>query len=110
MRLVTLARAAAVIGGIIAIGPAFRMIEAQAEPVEAAITCTNPYSGASFELHVDYARGTVDSHPADITDSTISWRDQTSARNYTLDRKSGKLTVVIASSTGGNFVYDQCKL
>jgi hypothetical protein len=30
--------------------------------------------------------------------------------NYTLDRKSGNLTVIIASSTGGNFLYDRCKL
>ena len=109
-RLISLAQAIVLAIGVFAVGRAQSTADAQAQSGQVAITCTNPYSGASFELHVDYTQSTVDSHPADITDATISWRDQKDARNYTLDRKSGKLTVIIASATGGNFVYDQCKL
>lgn len=76
---------------------------------ESAITCTNPASGASFQIRIDYDRSTVDANPAEISDGKISWRDE-NRWNYTLDRKSGKLTIILASSTGGSFVYDRCKL
>lgn len=81
-----------------------------APPSETAITCTNPASGAQWQIKVDYARGTVDANAASVTDAKISWRDAKDGGNYTLDRKSGKLTVIVASSTGGYFVYDQCNL
>jgi hypothetical protein len=77
---------------------------------EIAVTCTNPFSGASWRIAIDFDRGTVDSNPARIGDTEISWRDANDGWRYTLDRKSGKLTVVLASATGGNFLYDQCKL
>jgi hypothetical protein len=77
---------------------------------ENAVTCTNPASGANWQIRIDYERGTVDSYPASITEAKISWRDPSDGGNYTLDRKSGNLTVVIASSTGGYFLYDRCKL
>ena len=51
----------------------------------------------------------MDSNPAPISDAEISWHDKTDGGNYTLDRKSGKLTVIIASSTGGYFLYDRCR-
>ncbi|WP_154072309.1 hypothetical protein [Bradyrhizobium erythrophlei] len=76
---------------------------------ESAITCTNPASGASFQIRIDYDRSTVDTNPAEISDGKISWRDE-NRWNYTLDRKSGKLTIILASSTGGSFLYDRCKL
>jgi hypothetical protein len=81
-----------------------------ARAAESSVTCTNPASGANWQIRVDYERGTVDSYPARITEANISWHDATDGGNYTLDRKSGNLTVVIASSTGGYFVYDRCKL
>jgi hypothetical protein len=74
------------------------------------ITCTNPFSGASWQVRIDYDRSTVDSNPARIRETEISWRDASDGRNYSLDRKSGKLTVVVASATGGNFLYDRCDL
>jgi hypothetical protein len=74
------------------------------------VTCTNPYSGASWRIAIDYDHGTVDSNPASISDGEISWRDAKDGWRYTLDRKSGKLTVVLASATGGNFLHDQCRL
>jgi hypothetical protein len=76
----------------------------------AAITCTNPHSGTTWQIKVDYDRSTVDSNPARIREADISWHDATDGGNYTLDRKSGNLTVVVASSTGGYFLYDRCKL
>ena len=77
---------------------------------ERVITCTNPFSGASWQVRIDYDRSTVDSNPARIRENEIAWRDATDGRNYSLDRKTGKLTVVVASATGGNFLYDRCKL
>jgi len=75
-----------------------------------AITCTNPASGASWLINIDYDKATVDSNPARISDAKISWRSAQDLGNYTLDRKSGDLTVIIASSTGGYFLYDRCRL
>lgn len=72
-----------------------------------AITCTNPASGAKWQIKVDFDRRTVDSHPAEIGESEISWRTD-DGENYKLDRKSGHLRVVVASSTGGYFLHDQC--
>jgi hypothetical protein len=83
---------------------------AQAARGEAVITCTNPHSGATWRISVDYDHGTVDSNPARISDAEMSWHDAKDNSNYTLDRKSGKLTVIVPSSTGGYFLYDQCKL
>jgi hypothetical protein len=77
---------------------------------ETAITCTNPVSGATWQIRIDYERKTVDSYPATISDTKISWADAKESSNYTLDRKSGDLTVVIRSSTAGHFLYDRCKL
>ena len=74
-----------------------------------AITCTNPVSGANWQIQVDYDQNTVDSNPASISDAEISWHTA-DGENYTLDRKSGNLTVIVASSTGGYFLYDRCKL
>lgn len=83
---------------------------AVAQNGEHAITCTNPASGATWQIKVDYDRKTVDASPARIDDGEIRWRDPSDGGNYTLDRKSGNLTVVIASSTGGYFLHDVCKL
>jgi hypothetical protein len=77
---------------------------------ETATTCTNLASGANWQIRIDYDKATVDSNPARISDAQIAWRDATDGGNYTLDRKSGKLTVVLASSTGGYFLYHRCKL
>ncbi len=80
-----------------------------APPGPATLVCTNPYSGANWRISIDFAKSTVDSNPARIDDTKISWHDRTDGGNYTLERKSGKLTVIVASSTGGYFLHDHCK-
>ena len=77
---------------------------------ESAITCTNLASGVSWQVRIDYDKGTVDLNPARISASQISWHDAKYGGNYTLDRKSGNLTVIFASSTAGHFIYDRCGL
>jgi len=88
---------------VFACGPAV-----QAEAV--SVTCTNPYSGATWRIAIDYDLKTVDSNPASIGETEIWWRDAKDGWRYTLDRKSGALTVVLASATGGNFLFDQCRM
>jgi hypothetical protein len=83
---------------------------AEAQHGADAVTCINPASGATWQIKIDYEQNTVDSNPAHINDRNISWHDATDGGNYTLDRKSGNLTVIVASSTGGYFLYDRCKL
>jgi hypothetical protein len=75
-----------------------------------SVECTNPYSGVHWTIKIDYDQHTVDSNPARIDDSTISWRDSANGWYYELDRKTGNLTVTVASATGGNFLHDQCTL
>jgi hypothetical protein len=77
---------------------------------EAAPSCSNLVSGTTWQIKIDYDKATVDSYPARISDAQISWRDPTDGGNYTLDRKSGELTAVFASSTGGYFLHHRCKL
>jgi len=74
------------------------------------VTCTNPVSGASWPITIDFRNSTVDSHPAEITRSAISWFDPKDGGNYTLDLKSGDLTAIVASSTGGYFRHARCSL
>jgi hypothetical protein len=93
--------------GALALAPA-AIGAAQATPT--TVVCTNPASHASWRIRIDLRRGTVDANPARISAATISWHDRTDGRNYTLDRKSGELTVIGASSTGGYFLHYRCEL
>jgi hypothetical protein len=83
---------------------------AHAQHGESAVTCANAVSGAAWQIRIDYDRSTVDSNRARISNTEITWKDAKDGWNYTLDRKSGNLTVIIASATGGNFIYHRCKL
>lgn len=103
-----LTRPLAVGFGLLALVGAVRAAAQEAHG-EKAIICTNPASGTNWQIKVDYDRRTVDSHPADIGDAQISWHTA-DGENYALDRRSGHLTVTVASSTGGYFLHDQCKL
>jgi hypothetical protein len=96
--------------GALAVAMAAPAVGAEAQHGEAAITCTNLASGTSWQIKVDYDKATVDSNPARISDGEISWHDPTDGGNYTLDRKSEKLTVIVASSTGGYSLFHRCRL
>ena len=85
-------------------------IDQQSPPRSPVVTCTNPASGATWQINIDYDRATVDANPAQVSDAEISWRDAKDGWTYTLDRRSGDLTVVVASSTGGYFLHDHCRL
>jgi hypothetical protein len=93
-----------------AMAVAMAAARAEAQRGQVEVTCANLTSGASWQIKIDYDRGTVDSNPARISDAEISWRDAKDGWYYRLDRKSGNLTVTLASATGGNFLYDRCKL
>jgi hypothetical protein len=99
----------AVVVGALAVLAAFPATSSDAPHGAAAVTCTNLKSGANWQINIDYDKSTVDSHPASISETQISWHTA-DGENYKLDRKSGNLTVVVASSTGGYFRYDRCKL
>jgi hypothetical protein len=71
--------------------------------------CTNTTSGATWNIPVDLAHGTVDQVPARITDGSISWKDAT-MRYYDFDRRTGLLDMHAASSTGGFYLTDRCVL
>jgi hypothetical protein len=85
-------------------------INVDAQESKITVTCTNPISGASWQIAIDFEKATVDSNQAKITLATISWFDPADGGNYTLDRKSGALTAIVASSTGGYFRHGRCTL
>ena len=83
------------------------------QPVSAGVAtfrCTNPYSGAMWDLTIDYDRSLADEFPAEITQTRISWRDTSHGGNYLLDRRSGTLTVTYPSSTGGFSLRNKCEI
>ncbi len=94
----------------VAIGLVVPLTRAQPPLPASTITCVNPSSGTTWEINIDYNRSTVDENPASISESEIAWRDRKDRWNYTLDRKTGQLTVIVASSTGGYMQFDRCKL
>ncbi len=83
---------------------------AAAQPDAALVTCTNPYSGASWQITIDYKRPAVDDNPAQVSAAAISWFDPRDGGNWKLDRKSGELVGSVASSTGGYFRRGRCTL
>jgi hypothetical protein len=100
--------AAGIVG--LAVGLVVPTINGDAQESGTAITCTNPMSGTSWQIAIDFDKATVDSNRAKITGARISWFDPTDGGNYTLDRKSGDLTAIVASSTGGYFRHGRCSL
>ena len=91
-------------------GLAVATVNGDAQESKTAITCTNPISGTSWQIAIDFDKATVDSNRAKITEAKIAWFDPTDGSNYTLDRKSGDLTAIVASSTGGYFRHGRCIL
>jgi hypothetical protein len=95
------------IGLGLALGVAAGAYAASAAPT--ALHCMNTTSGATWDIPVDLAHGTVDSVPAKISDTTIAWVD-TTLHYYDFDRRTGALDMHVASSTGGFYLTDRCVL
>jgi hypothetical protein len=72
--------------------------------------CTNPASNANWNIAIDFERHVADAYPAGINDTEIAWHNTDDAGNYSLDRRTGRLTIVRASSTGGYMVFAACVL
>jgi hypothetical protein len=70
--------------------------------------CTNPASSANWNIEIDFDRHVADSYPAQISESEIAWHNSDDAGNYSLDRATGRLTVIRTSSTGGYMIFDVC--
>lgn len=85
-------------------------IGAAAQPSVATALCTNPYSGARWTVRIDFSRRTVDSFPAKITRDEIAWREGARGGHYHLSRRSGELTALYASSTGGYALHYVCSI
>ena len=105
-----LGRSLAGLAAALVIAVAAPAVSAEAQHGERAITCMNKSSGTTWQIKVDYDHATVDSNPANISDSKIAWRDANDGWRYTLDRRTGDLTVVLASSMGGNMYFHRCQL
>ena len=91
-------------------GLATPAVSLEAQHGQREITCQNKSSGTRWQIKVDYDHKTVDSNPAAIGDTQITWRDANDGWRYTLDMKTGDLTVVFASSMGGNTYFHRCLL
>ncbi len=81
---------------------------AQAPPGSARVVCINPFSGATWALVVDERHGTVDGFAARLG-ASITWHDQRDGGHYRLDRETGAMSVIFASSTGGYELHDHCR-
>jgi hypothetical protein len=104
------ARPLAVVASALVLVIASPAVSAQTQHGERSITCMNKSSGTTWQIKVDYDHGTVDTNPASISDTKIAWRDENDGWRYTLDLRSGDLTVILASSMGGNTYFHRCLL
>jgi hypothetical protein len=105
-----LTRPLALVTFALAYSAAGPVLSIEAQQGQRSITCMNKYSGTTWQINVDYDRSTVDTNPATISDTKIAWRDAKDGWRYTLDLKTGDLTVVLASSMGGNMYFHRCQL
>lgn len=99
-------RSAAIIG--VAIGLMASGTAASTRTTVAEMICTNPASGANWPIKIDFGGHTVNSYPAQISDSAIVWHDPKAGGTYTLFRGTGKLRFIGPSSTGGYSIFDRC--
>jgi hypothetical protein len=76
---------------------------------ETILTCTNPSSGTTWDLKVDFDRHRVDSFPAEITDQWITWQDAPRQGIFEFNRVSGDMTMRGPSSMGGYFLFYHCR-
>lgn len=83
---------------------------ASAVPVgTSSLRCVNPSSGYAWTVRIDETRARIDGLPAEIGARRLRWRDASDGAVYELDRGSGELSVIRASSTGGYILTDRCR-
>ncbi len=95
--------------GVLAVTLAWGAGAAHAATPPATLHCTNTTSGATWDIPVDLAHGTVDQVPARITPRIIAWKDST-LHYWEFHRATGALDMHVASSTGGFYLTDRCVL
>jgi hypothetical protein len=105
---VTLGLAVALLAASIGAGGAQPARQSRADQFS-QFRCTNPKSGTTWGVKVDYDRSTADSFPAKITNSQIAWHDTLHGGYYYLDRASGALTFKNATTTGGYALHHTCR-
>jgi hypothetical protein len=74
-----------------------------------SLHCVNPASGYAWTVRIDEAQGRIDGQPAQVGPLQLRWRDPSDGAIYELDRRSGELSVIRASSTGGYILTDRCR-
>jgi len=74
------------------------------------LTCANPFSGATWDIAVDFDRRLADSFPAEITDRRIIWHDVLHGGICEFDRASGFLDGSLCLGHGGYALHDQCRV
>jgi hypothetical protein len=87
-------------------------ISAPLQPAAATATvfrCTNNVSGAQWNVIIDFDNATADSYPAEITGRQIYWHNTADQGFYYLNRITGDLTILRASSTGGYEQHVSCR-
>jgi hypothetical protein len=84
------------------------VVPALAHAEVTTLVCTNPSSGATWDMKIDSDRRTVDSFPANIGDQWITWEDTQQNHIYEYERSSGNLRMRGPSSMGGYFLYYRC--
>jgi hypothetical protein len=107
MRPMILPRLMAAIAAAVALAPTGGTAQQQGE---VAVICTNPVSGWHWQIKIDYRKNTVDSYPANIDGTEISWLDPKDGGYNTIDRSSGELTTALGSSTGGWLRHNRCNV
>jgi hypothetical protein len=87
------------------------LLDTRASAAEAQLLhlrCINAKGGANWSLAIDLDHGLVDSRPAKITDTWISWHNPNGG-TFELERSTGNLQLRAASSTGGYFLHYNCQ-
>ena len=72
------------------------------------VHCVNPASGTRWDLVIDPGRGLVGGFAAQVGPREVDWVDPTDQSHYSLDRRSGTLSMTRPSSTGGYTNLDRC--
>ena len=79
--------------------------DGQAQPAASVLTCTNPASGATWQISIDLSPRHVEFQSARFSADEISWQTPRMAAitGWISFRRTDR---IVASSTGGYFLHD----